>query len=223
MGLRAEPFIFRALNPDSFHGLPGLLADSLPDRYGHALIDAWLASRGRAPESFDSVERLCYIGRRGMGALEFAPSVGPAPVKGHDLQVAELVALASEVLSHRQELFNVVARNQDDHVKNIAFLMDRAGTWELAPAYDVTYAYRPASEWTAQHQMTLNGKRRDFTLADFRAAGQVAALPRGRALRIVEEVRAVVAEWETYARRAGVDEEHVRRIAPALRLSFARE
>ena len=120
-------------------------------------------------------------------------------------------------------VFNVVARNQDDHVKNIAFLMDRAGGWELSPAYDVTYAYRPASEWTAQHQMSLTGKRRDFTLEDFRATGQVAALPRGRALRVVEEVRAVVAEWETYARRAGVDEEHVRRVAPALRLSFARE
>jgi serine/threonine-protein kinase HipA len=120
-------------------------------------------------------------------------------------------------------VFNVVARNQDDHVKNIAFLMDRSGRWELAPAFDVTYAYRPSSDWTAQHQMTMNGKRRHFSSADFRAAGLTASLPRGRATRIVEEVREVVSEWEAYAERAQVDKEHIRRITPALRLSFPRE
>ena len=388
--LRPGPFTFGALNPESFKGLPGLLSDSLPDRYGHALIDAWLAGQGRTPESFNSVERLCYIGRRGMGALEYAPSLGPSPVRGHDLQVSELVELASEVLSRRQELvaslaeghqqqamrdilsvgtsaggarakaviawnpitevvrsgqlvdhgpgfehwllkfdgvannrdkdtladsqgygaveyayalmahdagilmsecrlleengrrhfmtrrfdrgpdgskqhmqslgalahfdfhqpgahsyeqaflairrlglasaaveqmfrrmvFNIVARNQDDHVKNIAFLMDRSGRWELAPAFDLTYAYRPSSEWTSQHQMTMNGKREHFTLADFRACGRAASLPRGRATRILEEVREVVSEWEAYAQRAQVDEEHVRCIAPALRLQI---
>ena len=351
MPLRGEPYTFGALNPESFHGLPGLLSDSLPDRYGYALIDAWLAGQGRTPESFDAVERLCYIGRRGMGALEFAPSLGPAPSRSHNLQVSELVELASEVLSRREELvasltqghqqqamldilsvgasaggarakaviawnpttevvrsgqldelgpgfehwllkfdgvannrdrdtladpqgygaveyayslmardadilmsecrlleehgrrhfmtrrfdrgaddskrhvqslgalahfdfnqpgahsyeqafltmrrlglpstaveqmfrrmvFNVVARNQDDHVKNIAFLMGRSGQWKLAPAFDLTYAYRPSSEWTAQHQMSMNGKREHFTLADFRACGRTASLPRGRA------------------------------------------
>jgi len=95
--------------------------------------------------------------------------------------------------------------------------------WELAPAFDITYAYRPSSVWTAQHQMSLNGKRRDFTLADFRACGFTASLPRGRALRIVDQVREVIVEWETYARRAQVDEDHIRRIGPALRLSFPRE
>jgi len=392
MPMRPEPYTFAALNLESFHGLPGLLADSLPDRYGHALIDAWLAGQGRTPESFDAVERLCYIGRRGMGALEFTPSLGPTPSRSHNLQVSELVELASEVLSRREELvaslarghqrqamldilsvgasaggarakaliawnpatdvvrsgqlddlgpgfehwllkfdgvvnnrdrdtladsqgygvveyayslmardagiamsdcrlleengrrhfmtrrfdrgpdgakrhmqslgalahfdfnqpgahsyeqaflimrrlglatpaveqmfrrmvFNVVARNQDDHVKNVAFLMDRAGHWQLAPAFDLTYAYRPSSEWTAQHQMSMNGKREHFTLADFRACGRTASLPRGRAERIVEEMREVVSAWEDYARRAQVDEEHVRRIAPALRLSFPR-
>jgi serine/threonine-protein kinase HipA len=390
MPLRIQPYTFPSLSTESFHGLPGLLADSLPDRYGNALIDAWLAGSGRAPESFDAVERLCYIGRRGMGALEFAPAVGPAPSPRRDLQVAELVELASQVLSHREELvaslaeghkaqamldilsvgasaggarakaviawnrgtnevrsgqlddlspgfehwllkfdgvagnrdkdvladpqgygaieyayslmardagivmsdcrlleengrrhfmtrrfdrgtdgakrhmqslgalahfdfnqpgaysyeqaflasrrlglstpvleqlfrrmiFNVVARNQDDHVKNIAFLMDRAGVWELAPAYDITYAYRPSSAWTDKHQMTLNGKRDGFTLADFRAAAQTASLPRSAAARIVREVAEVVSEWELYAGRAQVDGEHIRRIAPSLRLSF---
>src|SRR5687767_11000097 len=69
MGLRGEPYLFPSLNVETFHGLPGLLADSLPDRYGHALINAWLAGQGRSPESFNAVERLCYVGRRGMGAL----------------------------------------------------------------------------------------------------------------------------------------------------------
>src|SRR5689334_4863916 len=87
MPLRRDPYAFPALRPETFHGLPGLLADSLPDRYGHALIDAWLAAQGRSPDSFDSVERLCYIGRRGMGALEFHPSHGPQAARGHDLHV----------------------------------------------------------------------------------------------------------------------------------------
>jgi serine/threonine-protein kinase HipA len=393
MSLRSEPYTFPALDRETFHGLPGLLSDSLPDRYGQALIDAWLAGQGRRPESFDSVERLCYIGIRGMGALEFAPSSGPAPSRSHDLQVAELVELASEVLSRRQELvaslaeghqrqamldilsvgtsaagarakaviawnptsdvvrsgqlddlpsgfehwllkfdgvannrdketladpqgygaveyayslmakdagilmsdcrlleengrrhfmtrrfdrgengskrhmqslgalahfdfnrpgahsyeqaflvmrrlglstaaveqmfrrmaFNVVARNQDDHVKNIAFLMDRSGSWELAPAFDLAYSYRPGSPWTDRHQMSVNGKRDDFTLADFRACGQTAALPRGRANRIVQEVCDVASQWGTYAARVSVDEEHVRRISGALRLTFPAE
>jgi serine/threonine-protein kinase HipA len=390
MPLRTAPYTFGALSYESFRGLPGLLADSLPDRYGHALIDAWLAGQGRTPESFDAVERLCYIGRRGMGALEFLPSRGPQPSPVHDLHVAELVELASEVLAGRQQLlaslaesgreqalrdilsvgtsaggarakaviawnpatevvrsgqlddldpgfehwllkfdgvvgnrdkdqladpqgygaieyayslmaraagivmsecrlleegerrhfmthrfdrglqgakhhmqslgalahldynqpgahsyeqafqviqrlggaassieqmfrrmvFNVVARNQDDHVKNVAFLMDRSGAWELSPAFDITYAYRPVSDWTSRHQMSLNGKRDDFTLEDFRATGRVASLRRGRATRIVAEVCEVVGEWQRYAEQAGVDDDHIRRIAPALRLSF---
>ena len=75
MPLRLEPYTFRGLGFDTFKGLPGLLADSLPDRYGNALIDAWLAQQGRSADSFNAVERLCYIGRRGMGALEFTPTL----------------------------------------------------------------------------------------------------------------------------------------------------
>jgi len=391
MALRAEPYSFPGLARETFHGLPGLLADSLPDRYGSALIDAWLAGQGRTPESFDAVERLCYIGRRGMGGLEFAPALGPAPSAKRELQVAALVELASEVLAHRKELvaslseghqkramldilsvgasaggarakaviawnplsgavrsgqleslppgfehwllkfdgvaenrdkeiladplgygaieyayslmareagiemtdcrlleeggrrhfmtrrfdrgpdgakrhmqslgalahldfnrpgsasyeqaflaarrmgletaaieqmfrrmiFNVVARNQDDHVKNIAFLMDRSGRWELAPAFDVTYAYRPASPWTATHQMTINGRRDGFTLADFRASARSAGLARGAPARILGEVVEVVSAWADYGERVGVEQEHIRRIAPTLRLGFA--
>ena len=123
----------------------------------------------------------------------------------------------------RRMTFNIVARNQDDHVKNIAFLMDRAGTWHLAPAFDMTYAYRPESPWTARHQMTMNGKADNFTRADFEACGRVARLPSGRALRILDELREVVVGWIGYATGAGVDEDHVRRIEPALRLEIPRE
>src|ERR1043165_4265452 len=73
MPLNERVYVFSELPPGTFHGLPGLLADSLPDKFGNALIDAWLATQGRTPESFNAVERLCYTGTRGMGALEFAP------------------------------------------------------------------------------------------------------------------------------------------------------
>ena len=99
MPLGAQVFSFPGLNRESFHGLPGLLADALPDKYGNTLIDAWLATQGRTPESFNAVERLCYTGARGMGALEFAPAVGPRPRKAARIQIDALVELASEVLS----------------------------------------------------------------------------------------------------------------------------
>ena len=81
MPLSDRVYEFPELPQKTFHGLPGLLADSLPDKFGNALVDAWLATQGRAPESFGAVERLCYTGTRGMGALEFAPVLGPKPGK----------------------------------------------------------------------------------------------------------------------------------------------
>src|SRR6266853_3345892 len=107
-----QVYQFPSLPEVSFHGLPGLLADSLPDRFGNVLIDAWLATQGRRPESFNSVERLCYIGARGMGALEFAPVIGP-PLRGSTrVSVELLVALASEVLTHRDSLQTTFAPAQ---------------------------------------------------------------------------------------------------------------
>ena len=123
----------------------------------------------------------------------------------------------------RRMVFNVVARNQDDHVKNIAFLMDRTGRWELSPAFDVVYSHNPTGAWTAQHQMSLAGKRDGFTLADFTQLGRVARLKRGEARRILDEVCAVVAEWPRYAEDVGVEQHHIARITPALRLSFPRD
>ncbi len=101
-------------------------------------------------------------------------------------------------------LFNVVARNQDDHVKNIAFLMDKAGRWSLAPAFDVTYAFNPQGLWTSKHQMSLNGKRDDFTLEDIRACAATAGLIRGRAESMLEQVQDAVSGWRRFADEAGV-------------------
>ncbi|MEQ1691235.1 MAG: HipA domain-containing protein, partial [Gemmatimonas sp.] len=104
MPLSDRIYEFPALSRDTFHGLPGLLADSLPDTFGNALIDAWLATHGRAPENFSAVERLCYTGKRGMGALEFAPAMGPRARKTTALEIDALVRLAGEILTHRQNL-----------------------------------------------------------------------------------------------------------------------
>jgi serine/threonine-protein kinase HipA len=104
----------------------------------------------------------------------------------------------------RRMAFNIVARNHDDHVKNIAFLMDKQGQWTLAPAFDVTYSYNPSGAWTATHQMTLNGKRDDFALDDFRACAKSAVLARRRAEAIVDDVRAAVRRWREFSEAAGV-------------------
>ena len=95
MPLSDRIYTFPALPSITFHGLPGLLADSLPDKFGNALIDAWLATQGRTPESFNAVERLCYTGTRGMGALEFAPALGPKARKSTKVSIDALVELAA--------------------------------------------------------------------------------------------------------------------------------
>jgi len=391
MPLSDSVYTFPELPRRTFHGLPGLLADSLPDQFGHTLIDAWLATEGRTPDSFNAVERLCYIGARGMGALEFVPSTGPRQRESKPIAIEALVRLASEVLSHRDSLhasfardedkaealrdilrvgtsaggarakaviawnpatgevrsgqvpagpgfehwllkfdgvagnrdkevedpqgygaieyayslmakaagitmtecrlleeqgrrhfmtrrfdrleggekrhmqslgalahfdfnspgaygyeqallvmrqldlpmreieeqirrmaFNIVARNQDDHVKNIAFLMDKAGAWSLSPAYDVSYSDNPSGRWTASHQMTLRGKRDGFTVADIRACAKGAGMKRGRAEAIVDEVRAAVARWPEFAAAAHVPDAWRAQIQGHLRLDLPR-
>ena len=116
----------------------------------------------------------------------------------------------------RRMVFNVIARNQDDHVKNIAFLMDKQGNWSLAPAFDVTYSYQPAGRWTSSHQMTLNGKRDGFELADFIAVEKVAGLKRGQAKTILHDVQEVVSRWRDFADAAGVSQDHCEKIYTAL-------
>lgn len=386
MPLSGRLYSFPALRPETFHGLPGLLADSLPDRFGNALVDAWLARSGRTPDSFNAVERLCYTGPRGMGALEYAPALRLGVSGSAPLEIERLVELASEVLTHRNNLqvwfhnegrelalkeilrvgtsaggarakaviawnpktnevrsgqvkagkgfeywllkfdgvsgnkdkeledprgygaieyayyhmaldagitmtpcrlfeengrrhfmtkrfdrlddgsklhmqslcgiahydfnqagaygyeqalqvirrlgmpmesleeqfrrmvFNIVARNQDDHVKNIAFLMDKSGNWSLAPAFDMTYSYQPGGEWTSTHQMTMNGKRSGFLLDDFKACAKSASIKRGRAETIIAEVQEVVHRWHDYAEESRVNPRQRDKIAKTLRL-----
>ena len=118
----------------------------------------------------------------------------------------------------RRMVFNIVARNQDDHVKNIAFLMDRDGRWSLAPAFDVTYSYNPAGDWTARHQMTVNGKRDGFQMADVRAVAKSAGLKRGRAETIHDQVRAAVAGWQGFAGKAKLGGDIAKKIEKAHRM-----
>jgi serine/threonine-protein kinase HipA len=385
MPLATSVYRFPELSTAAFHGLPGLVADSLPDKFGNALINAWLASRGRTPSSFDAVERLCYIGNRGMGALEFVPATRQQDSSTESLQIGELVELASQILSNRTDwsvgfdasdrskalsdilrvgtsaggarakaviawnestnqvrsgqavasdgfkhwllkfdgvatnrdrelsdpagfgiieyayskmataagiemsecrlldegsrrhfmtkrfdrtatgtklhiqslaalnhfdfnmagaysyeqalmtiralgigneaveeqfrrlVFNVLARNQDDHVKNIAFLMDRAGHWLLSPAFDVTYSFYPEGAWTSRHQMTINGKRDGFTFEDLKTCAQGASMKRGRAESIYEEVRTAVQQWSGFASEVGVSSDLFDEISRNLR------
>ena len=120
----------------------------------------------------------------------------------------------------RRMVFNVVARNQDDHVKNTSFLMDMRGRWSLAPAFGVTFSYNPSESWTAAHQMTLNGKRDGFTRADFDACAKSALMKRGRARRILGEVTAAVERWPEFAAEANVAPQWRRTIQKRHRLTF---
>ncbi|MGQ0628228.1 MAG: type II toxin-antitoxin system HipA family toxin, partial [Phycisphaerales bacterium] len=388
MPLVQSIYSFADLPRAAFQGLPGMLADALPDKFGNAVIDAWLASQGRLPQDIDAVERLCYTGTRGMGALEFRPARGPQSRGSTGLNVDALVMLASDVLSNRENLqasfadaskehalreilrvgasaggarakaviawnpttnevrsgqvkapsgfeywlmkfdgvtnnkdrdladpqgfgaieyayslmakaagirmaecrlfeengrrhfmtrrfdrlddggklhmqslgaiahfdfnnpvahsyeqalavirrlglsmdaveeqfrrmvFNVIARNQDDHVKNIAFLMDKSGKWSLSPAFDVMYAFNPSGTWTASHQMSLAGKREGFTLEDFKTVAETASMKRGRAEAIAREVTKAVTRWREFAATAGVVPQQIDLIADVHRLDL---
>ncbi len=359
---------FPNLSPATFHNLPGLFGDSIPDKFGNKIIDQWLTQNGREPGSFSALERLCYTGSRGMGALEFYPAIHPNFIESEPLEIERLRALAANILDQRKKIkvklrekeifeqiikvgtsaggarakvliayneatntvisgqvrapegfgywllkfddiennrdkenadpagfgaleytyseiakeaeiemtecrlledgdhrhfmtrrfdrtengnklhyqsltaiahydfniagaysyeqafivakrigltmtdieqmyrravFNICARNQDDHTKNIGFLMDKRGHWKLAPAFDVTYAYNPNGHWTGTHQMTFNGKRENFTLEDFKTVAKNAGLVQGRYKRILEQVQDSLA---TFKKRAKVND-----------------
>jgi serine/threonine-protein kinase HipA len=122
----------------------------------------------------------------------------------------------------RRMVFNIVARNQDDHVKNIAFLMDRSGAWSLSPAFDVTFSFNPDGDWTSQHQMSINGKRDGFSLDDIRMCAKHISMKRGRAEIIFEQVLAAVRRWPEFATEAGVSEEFSSEFGRHHRLSLPR-
>lgn len=371
-------FGFPELDSTTYRGLPGMLADSLPDKFGHLLMDTWLARQGRDRSSFSPVEQLCYIGTRGVGALEYRPAYGGRD-RSTQIHVDGLADLAAQILASREDLrvdldeeglaelllvgtsaggarakavvawnpatgevrsgqvaappgfeywilkfdgvgstdrelsdpegygrveyayhlmardtgivmtdsrlhvdqagrahfmtrrfdrtadggklhtqtlaamahldynrpgshayedalaatlrlcgagdvvqlyrrmvFNVVGRNQDDHTKNISYIMDQAGTWRLSPAYDVTWAYNPRGEWTNRHQMTINGKRDDLTRSDLVLVADRFGI-RG-AGNVIDEVVSTIADWKGFAGDAGVDTAYRDRIAATHRL-----
>ncbi|MCB1668656.1 MAG: type II toxin-antitoxin system HipA family toxin [Pseudomonadales bacterium] len=376
---RGEVFSFPALNKASFFGLPGMLADALPDKFGNAVIDAWLARQGRDRASFSPVERLCYIGKRGMGALEFKPATQDKGLNvSTTLDVDELVSLAQTItrnrsglatnisgtdtseaimdiirvgtsaggarpkaiialnakgevrsgqvsvppgfehwlikfdgvtdmelgepqqygrveyayylmakafgidmmesrlleeggrahfltrrfdrngnnkihaqtlcgLAHydynmagaysyeqafqvmralglskpeaeqlfRRMLFNVVFRNQDDHTKNISFLMDSSGQWRLSPAYDLIYAHNPAGQWTNQHQMSINGKRDEFSYQDIQTVADNIGLKNYREL--IDQITEVTALWPEFADQAALSQMRIEEVKSGFR------
>ncbi len=136
------------------------------------------------------------------------------------LLVVRQLQLPMQVIEQlfRRVVFNIVARNQDDHVKNIAFLMNKSGEWSLSPAFDMTYSFNPAGAWTASHQMTMNGKRDNFTMEDFNACAKTASMKRGRAAKIVADVQATVSKWRSFAEKAGVPDVEREKIQQTLNL-----
>ena len=373
----AFPELRRSRNAeyDTFKGLPGLLADALPDKYGNQLINRWLAQQGRPQDSMNPVELLCFIGSRGMGALEFEPTVIAENKRTFSIEVDSLVEFAQKLLFERSAftthlskedekaeleilkigtsaggarpkaviafnektgevksgqtkapegfehwlikldgvsdvqlgaskgygrvemayynmaiacginmmpsrlleengrahfmtkrfdrsadgikhhvqtfcalkhfdfnevnsfsyeqlfqtlrelkldyqdneqlfrrmVFNVVARNCDDHTKNFAFMLKQGGKWELAPAYDICHAYRPGSEWVSQHALSINTKRSDFSFDELVEIGKNNKCKKAAA--IISEINATVQQWNAFA-----DEVNVQ---PALRDSIA--
>lgn len=359
---------FPTLNKETFWGLPGLLADALPDRFGNSLIDTWLINQGRSLASFNPVERLCYVGNRAMGALEFKPTVNKDLSGSVDIQLTELANLAQKVISSqdaaqgylgksadetehtlldilrvgtsaggarpkaiiamnkeghirsgqatapegydhwilkfdgvddlsltdsktygrieyayylmakeagitmmpcnlieenerahfitqrfdrlngdkqhmltacgighldynmagassyeqlfeimrtlhlsvseqeelfRRMAFNVMAKNMDDHTKNFAFLMDKAGKWSLSPGYDITYAYNPNGRWTNSHQLQVNGKRNHIGQADLLAVAKNVGIPHAKDQ--LDRVHAAIQKWALYADESGIE------------------
>jgi serine/threonine-protein kinase HipA len=374
-------YSFPELNRRTFYGLPGLLADSLPDRYGTILIEAWLLKQGRSPADFNPIERLCYMGSRGMGALEFEPAL-ISRQKSVRVEVAELVELAGKILSEREDLFvnltehestamdtifrvgtsaggarakaviawhpatgdvrsgqvkapegfeywilkfdgvnqdtlgdpegygrieyayhrmakaagidmtecqlmeeggrahfmtrrfdrtstadkihmqslcamghydfnqagrysyetalstcqqlnlgqpavaqlyrrmafNVVARNQDDHTRNIAFLMGQDGRWRLSPAFDVIWSYNSRGKWTNRHQMTINGKTDGFEREDFLEVARRFRIK--NPLDILASVGSAVRRWPEFAAEAGVSAKRISMVSATQRLNL---
>jgi serine/threonine-protein kinase HipA len=362
---------------DTFKGLPGLLADMLPDKYGSHLINMWLAREGRPQDSMNPVEMLCFIGKRGMGALEFEPPVIRDNKNTFSIEINSLVDIAREMLSEREAfttnlqkdekkavmdilkigtsaggarpkaviaynektgevrsgqtkapkgfghwlikldgvskvqlgatsgygrvemayynmakacgiemmpsrlleengrahfmtkrfdredgdikhhvqtfcamkhfdfnmidsfsyeqlfqtmrelrlnypdmeqmfrrmVFNVIAQNCDDHTKNFSFRLKQGGKWELAPAYDLCYAYNPESRWVTQHSLSVNGKRKNISRDDLLAVEKT--IKTKKANEIIKEINDTVKQWKNFADEV--------KVYPALRDKIGRE
>ena len=163
MPLSNRVHTFPELPEKTFYGLPGLLADSLPDKFGNALIDAWLATQGLQPDSFNAIERLCYTGERGMGALEFAPVIGPRTQRARQIQIGKLVELASEVLTHRNDL--QVFFTDEDREQALTELL-RVGTSAGGARAKAVIAWNPSTNEVRSGQVSV-GKGFEYWLLKF--------------------------------------------------------
>jgi serine/threonine-protein kinase HipA len=141
MPLGPGTFSFQ-LNTKTYYGLPGLLADALPDKFGNKMIEIWLAQHGRSADDFSPVERLCYMGSRGMGALEFTPAIGPKARKSEHIEVSELVQLAEKILSQRAEL----AVNLKDYKEDALTSIIRVGSSAGGNRAKAVIAWNPKTE-----------------------------------------------------------------------------
>ncbi len=366
-----EVYVFTDLPKETYKRLPAMLADSLPDDFGNALIDRYMADKGISHKQITPLDRLAYMGNRSMGALEFKPAHGPKntkptaiiinklvtearrAIKGaldgnyatdaalrniievgtsaggarakaviawnpetqkiqsgqvnaeegfehwllkfdgmgidkelglsqqygrieyayylmatqagitmsksrlleengrahfmtkrfdrgeknikHHIQTLcamnhidykmkstnsyeqLLITLNELALSHnayvetfRRMIFNIMGRNCDDHSKNFSFILKEGSSWELAPAYDVTFAHNLKGEWTNQHLMSVNGKYKNFTADDiFTVADRFGV---GEAKQLITEVREAIKSWPIFAKEAGLDNKESKRI-----------
>ena len=138
------------------------------------------------------------------------------------LQVIRQLNLGREDMEQqvRRAVFNVVARNQDDHVKNIAFLMNRKGEWRLSPAFDVAFSWNPDGPWTSQHQMSVNGKRDDFTREDLIALGTAGDIKKAAVNQMLNEVLDAVSRWRSFADEAEVESKRSEQIESLHRLKL---
>jgi serine/threonine-protein kinase HipA len=114
----------------------------------------------------------------------------------------------------RRMVFNVMARNCDDHTKNLSFRLRQGQPWELTPAYDVTFAHNSRGEWTSQHLMSVNGKFNDITEGDLLTEADRFAI--GTAPRVIDQVRHAVLSWRSFATEAGVRARELERIQAEL-------
>jgi len=169
---------------------------------------------------FDRTPRGGKLHMQSLGALmHYDFNVAGAHAYEQALQTIRRLDLSMTDIEQqvRRAFFNVLARNQDDHVKNIAFLMDKKGVWRLSPAFDVAYSHNPSGAWTSRHQMSLNGKRDDFEADDLIAFAGVGCVKKTKAKSILAEVSAAVADWRVHAANAGVPEREIVRIERAHR------
>jgi len=124
-----------------------------------------------------------------------------------------------QIQLYRRMVFNIIARNQDDHTRNISFMVWRDGVWKLSPAYDVCWSYNPAGDWTSRHQMTVNSKRDDFLLEDLQQVAK--QISRFNPEKVIEEVAAAVRRWHEFAQIAKVDPMMINNIENSFRLYLA--